>query len=164
MARSLPLDNNRNPITNFDNGIPVRKTIDLSSISTSASSPFDIFTVTGVNLAKVWGVCKTDLVDTTSSISVSIGFSGSTSIVLGETTAIDIDEGELWTRGTGGTFLTLGAIDFDSSSIAQFVMRDSTDIIGTMTGHDAGDGVTSGIIDFYCLYVPMTDEAEITAV
>ena len=162
MGRNLPLDNSRNPITNFDNGIPVRRSLNLADVGSSANSPFDIFTVTGVNLVKTWGVMKTDLVDTESSVSLSLGFAGSTSILLGENQVDTLNVGELWTHGTDGDLVTLNLVEYTTSAVTQFLMRDGTDMVLTVTGDDAGSGI-SGTIDFYCVYVPMTDDAVINS-
>ena len=162
MARNLPLDDSRNPITNFDNGISVKKSLNLVDFTSSAISPLDIFTVTGVNLIKTFAVVNTTLTDTESSVSLSLGFAGSTSILLGENQVDTLTVGELVTHGTDGKLVTLGLVEYATSAITQFLMRDGTDMVLTMTGDDAGSGL-GGIIDFYCVYVPMSDDAVIAA-
>lgn len=154
---NLPLDDNRNPITNFDNGIIVSKTIDFSigTTGSTSSAPYDIFNVTGVNLAKVWGVCTSGLAGANSSISVGFSGSGATANLIAVTLATDVDTNEIWRSNTPDN----SSLAFTLSNVPQVIIADGLDIVGSIAETD----VSAGVIDFYCLYVPISNDAVITA-
>ena len=159
---NLPLDDSRNPITNFDNGIIVEAKVDygLGNTGATTSSPFDIFTVTGVNIVnKIWGACTTDLAGANAVVSVGMGGSGESAFLLGELTATNVDAGELWTGEGAEAATSPSLIAIDSSTFTQSIIADGEDIVGSV---DTAD-VTSGVVTFYCLYVPISDGASITA-
>lgn len=156
MSRNLPLDDNRNPITNFDNGIIVSKTVNLSGAGATISSPFTIFTVTGSSLARVWGVCTTDLAGANAKISVGLIGVANTALLIADTTATNIDSGEIWRSATPDA----GLVAYTVGNIPQRLLADGLDITYTTSVVD----VSSGVIDFYCLYVPISDDADIVPV
>ena len=146
---NLPLDDSRNPITNFDNGFIVRSRINLGNVGATITTPFDIFTVTGVNLVKVFGNCTTDLAGASALLSVGMAGAGQTAFLIGELTGTAIDAGEI-VAGEGATAVSgPGLVALAGSILTQNILADGLDIVGTVTTAD----LTGGVIDYYCLHL-----------
>ena len=160
MAANLPRDASREPIQNFDNGIPVKKTITFDGGTTNAigdengtNDPFDIFTVTGTVLVKVFGICTTDLAGASST--VEVGVAGNTAAIIALTTGTNIDANEIWRSGTPD----VGVVAYTVSNIAQFLVANGLNIRGEVKTQN----MTGGVIDFYCLFVPISEDGDVVA-
>lgn len=139
-------------------GLVVEKTITFNGGTTDAigndggdQDPFTIFNVTGACLVKVFGVCGTNLAGATATLEV--GVSGGTAGLIAQTTATDIDAGEVWHDASPDAHVE------DYSNITQFILGNDQDIIGTVGTED----ITAGEITFYCIYQPLSNDGEITA-
>lgn len=155
--QKLQTDANRQVI-DFADGVVVKKTITFDGGTENGigdhdgtGDPFTIFNVTGAVLVKVFGVCTTDLAGATAT--VEVGVSGSTASLIAQTTATDIDENDIWHDATPDA-------PIEAYSVAtQNIIGNSQDIIGTV----ATANITAGVIDFYCIYQPLSDGAKIEA-
>lgn len=146
----LKLDANGRP---FQAMLPflVKKTITFAGGTTNAigdhdgtGDPFTIFNVTGDVLAIVLGICKTDLVG---AATLSVGVTGNTASLLAQiadTTTFDADM--VW-QDASPTYSEQLATSPD-------VIAGGRDIIGTV----GAANITAGVIDFYCFYMPLSDD------
>ena len=103
-----------------------------------AVGTINLFTVTGVVRGYVFGICSEDLPGSTATISV--GVSGATASLIAQTTANDIDTGELWIDATPAVIETEPNLSLIKSNIIATV--------GTAN-------ITDGTITFYCVYYPI---------
>ncbi len=113
------------------------------------NNPFDIFTVTGNVIVKVIGVCTTDLVG--ASATISVGVTADTDGILPTTTAPDITAGEIWHDATPDSPIEL------SSVMVEKIIANGADIIGTVASAD----ITAGVIDFICLWKPISEDGRV---
>ena len=114
--------------------------------------PFDIFTVTGDVLVKVFGVCTTNLAG--ASATVEVGTSGDTAAIIAQTTATDVDSGEIWHDASPDS--TVEA----SSVITENIVANGADIVGTV----GTANITAGVIRFNCLWKPLSRDGKVTGV
>lgn len=115
--------------------------------TTGATGAHTVFTVTGNVLVQVFGVCDTDL---TGSGTIELGVAGNTAALIAQTTGTDLDDGEIWIDATPET----GVAAVPSS----FILNDGADIILTV----GTNTITAGVVDFYCLWRPLSSNANIT--
>jgi hypothetical protein len=78
------------------------------------------------------------------------GISGNTAALLAQSTATNIDTGEVWVD-TGPA--TIEAVPGDK------ILTNGTDIIQTIATAD----ITDGTLTYYCLWVPLTTGASVVA-
>ena len=109
------------------------------------------FTVTGTVLVHVFGVCQTTF---TGGSTISLGISGNTAALIAATTDTDLDQYETWQDATPEA--NPGAIDLTARS---FVITNGADVQFLV----ASANVTAGVVDFYCLWAPLSADANITA-
>ena len=110
------------------------------------------FTVTGTVFVQIFGVCQTSL--TGASATIELGITGNTAALIAQTTATELDQYETWQDGTPEA--NPGVVDITGRS---FVITNGADVIMTV----ATANLTAGIIDFYCLWAPLSADANITA-
>lgn len=116
--------------------------------TTGATGAHTLFTVTGNCLVQVFGICDTDL---TGAATIEVGVAGNTSGLLAQiANATTLDDGEVWISDTPAT----GVAALPGS----FIVNDGADIILTV----GSTAVTAGVIDFYCLWRPLSSDANIT--
>lgn len=150
----LPRDDNQNPIQ-LAEGMTITKTITFDGGTVNGigdengtNDPFTIFTVTGTILAKVFGVCTTDLVGV--SATVEIGLTGNTAGLIAQSTATAIDASDIW---HSATITDVGETVY--TDVTQRIIGNGLDIIGTV----GTANITAGVIDFFCIYVPLSEGA-----
>lgn len=114
-----------------------------------ASDPFTIFTVTGSVKARVLAVCTTDLTGDTAT--VEVGTENDTAEIIEQTTATDIDAGDLWHDATPDSDIE------ESSVMSEYVIANGADIVGTC----GTANVTGGVIDFYCFWYPLSEDGNV---
>lgn len=112
-------------------------------------NPFTIATVTGSVLVKVMAVCTTNLAGATATLEV--GIAGDTAEIIAQSTATDIDAGELWHDATPDSGIET------SSVIAEKIIVNGADIIGTV----GTANITSGVIDFYIFWKPLAEGSSV---
>lgn len=111
---------------------------------------FTIFTVTGTVFAQIFGVCQTDMAGVGSTI--ELGIAGNTAALIAQSTATDLDQYEVWQDATPEA--NPGGVDLTGRS---FVITNGADVIMTVGTAD----LTAGIIDFYCLWTPLSAGATV---
>lgn len=117
--------------------------------ATGDSTAHTLFTVTGNCLVNVFAICDTDLVSAGGG-TMEVGVSGNTPGLIAQTTATDIDDGDIWIDASPA----VGVEALPASKI----LNDGADIILTIGTAD----VTAGVMDFYCLWRPLSTGASIT--
>lgn len=107
-----------------------------------------LFTVTGEVLVTLFAVCSEDLAGATATIEA--GVSGNTAALLAQTTATDIDNGEVWIDNAPATVEALPS---------PRILTNGTDIIATV----GTANITDGTLKFYALWRPLSDDANLVA-
>ena len=116
--------------------------------TTGATGAHTLFTVTGNVLVSVFGVCDTSL---DGAATFEVGVASNTAKLLAQVAnATTLDDGDVYVGEE--TEVGAGLIP------AMQVLNDGTDIILTI-GLTA---VTAGVVDFYCLWRPLSSNANIT--
>lgn len=118
--------------------------------TTGAVGAHTLFTVTGNVLLTIFGVCDTTLTSG-GAATIEVGVTGNTAALIAQGTGTSLADGEIWVDGTL-TRVGVGAVP------AMQVLNDGNDVIltiGTAT-------LTAGAIDFYCLWRPLSSDADVT--
>lgn len=107
-----------------------------------------LFTVTGNVLVSVFGICDTSIVGAGT---IEVGVANNTAGLIAQVAdAEGLDDGDIWVDNTPA----VGVQAIPST----FVLNDGADIILTIGTAD----LTAGVIDFYCLWRPLSSDANIT--
>jgi hypothetical protein len=138
-------DANNVPIAN--KGFIVTKTIAYNG-TVGAQGAATLFTVTGDVIVSIFAKCTEDLAGVNATIEV--GISGNTASLIAQTTATTIDSGEIWLDTSAATV---------ESVPAEKLLVGGTDIIETIATAD----ITDGTLTYYCLWYPLSSDAEVTA-
>lgn len=117
--------------------------------SAGTGNPATLFTVTGDVLVYILAKCTTLLAGATATLEV--GVTGNTAALIAQTTATDIDAGEVW-RDTGPA---VGAETINGA----FMIVDGLDIIETTGTAD----ITAGGLTYYCMWYPLSSDGDVTA-
>ena len=145
---SLDRDANRQTIQS-NNAFKLESIWTFAAATTGAASAHTVFTVTGNCLVQVFGICDSDLTSG-GAATIELGVSGNTAALIAQTTATGLDDGELWVDASP-------AVGVEALP-GTFILNDGADIIltiGTTT-------VTGGVIDFYCIWRPLSADALIS--
>jgi len=149
MPRVQQIDDNGRTI-NSNEALKLESTWTFVAATTGAVAPHTLFTVTGNCLVSVFGICDTTLNDA-GAPTIEVGVTGNTAALIAQSDAKSLADGEVWVDATM-TRVGVGALP------AMQVLNDGVDIIltvGTAT-------ITSGVIDFYCLWRPLSAGADVT--
>jgi hypothetical protein len=120
-----------------------------AAATTGSIAAHTLFTVTGNVLVSVFGVCDTTLNDA-GAPTIEVGVTGNTAVLIAQSVAKSLADGEVWVDATM-TRVGCGAVP------TMQVLNDGNDIIltiGTAT-------VSSGVIDFYCLWRPLSSDGKV---
>ena len=155
-------DGNRVPI--WTDGIITKRTVTFAGATADAwgndGGALDggaLFTVTGLVRVSMVGVCTTLLAG---GATLETGITGATAIFNAQTTDTAIDAGEIWfNNATPATYFILGESTAAADNLPEYVLN-GNDIILTVSG---GADTTSGIIDFYAIWVPWSTDGNIVA-
>lgn len=116
--------------------------------TTGAVGAHTLFTVTGNCLVTVFGVCDTNL---TGAATVEIGVAGNTAALVAQiANATTLDDGDVYV----GASTEVGVAAIPST----FILNDGADIIMTI----GSTAVTAGVVDFYCLWRPLSAGSSVT--
>lgn len=115
--------------------------------------PFDIFTVTGSVLVKVLAVCETNLAGASATLRVGADVSGQYAEIIAQTTATNIDAGNLWHDASPDKSIEA------SSVMDEHILVNNKDIVGEV---DTAN-ITSGVIRFICLWKPISKDGKVAA-
>jgi hypothetical protein len=121
------------------------------AVDTGATAAYTQFTVTGTVFVQIFGVCQTAL---TGAGTIELGIAGNTAALIAQSTGTELDQYETW-QDTGPE-ANPGVVDITGRS---FVITNGADVIMTI----AGAVLTAGIIDFYCLWAPLSADGNVTA-
>lgn len=149
-ASAIDRDANRQVIPTYE-AFKLESTWTFVAGTTGATGAHTLFTVTGNVVANVFAICDTDLA-VGGATTAEVGVAGNTALLLGQITASTFDDGDVWTVDGG---VKVGGSDIFTT----FALNDGADIIltiGTST-------LTGGVVDFYCLWRPLSTGANITA-
>jgi len=144
---AMDRDANRQ-IINTNESFKLESTWTFVGATTGAVGAHTLFTVTGNVLVNVFGICDTTLVGATAT--VAVGVTGNTAALIASTAATNIVDGDIWVNANPA----VGVQAIPST----FILNDGADIILTV----ATAAVTAGAIDFYCLWRPLSSDANIT--
>lgn len=106
--------------------------------------PFTIFAITGEVRARVFAICTTVLAG--ASAVLEVGISGDTASILPQTTATEIDAGEIWHDATPDASVE------PLETIKEKIIVNGSNIIGNVTTAN----ITSGVIKFICIWNPLS--------
>lgn len=113
--------------------------------------PFDIFTVTGTVAVKLYAICTTELAG--ASATVEVGTADTTSGLIAQTTATDIDAGEIWHDASPDSEIELDSV------APSTIVANGADIVGTC----GTANVTGGVLKFICLWKPISSDGNVTS-
>lgn len=148
ISTSQQIDANFRTI-NSNEALVLESTWTFAAATTGAIGQHTLFTVTGNVLVNVFGICDTDLAGATATI--SIGSAGNVAGIVALTTATDIDDGDVWVDATPG-------VQLEALPNRAFIVNDGQDItIDILTA-----AISGGVIDFYCLWRPLSSDGNIT--
>jgi hypothetical protein len=115
--------------------------------TTGATGAHTLFTVTDNVLVSVFGVCDTNLAGAGT---IEVGVAGNTAGLIAQIAdAEDLDDGDNWIDATP----EVGISALPTPSI----INDGADIILTI----GTTAITGGVIDFYCLWRPLNNDASV---
>lgn len=114
--------------------------------SAGTGNPYSLFTVTGVVEVAVIGLCNTLLASTTGTLEV--GLTGNTAALIAQTTATDIDATEFWSDTAPSTA--------ESWPTTKLIAGNIIETTGTAD-------ITSGQIDYYCLWRAVSSDGNVAA-
>ena len=162
IASTFYRDGNRVPITT--GGLITKRTITFAGATADAwgndGGALDggaIFTVTGVVKIQMFGECTTDLVG---GATLENGITGATAIFNAQTTDTGIDSGELWfNNATPAAYFILGESTAAADNLPEYILN-GQDIINTVSG---GNDTDSGVIDFFAIWVPISEDGNVEA-
>jgi len=144
---SIDRDANRQVIT-ANEAFKCESTWTFSELTTGAVGAHTLFTVTGNVLVQVFGICDTDLVG---AATLEVGVTGNTAGLIAQTAnATTIDDGEILVDATSA----VGVEALPST----YILNDGNDIIMTI----GSAAITAGVIDFYCLWRPLSSNGLVT--
>ena len=153
-------------LTNFPNGISVNglqvasqvvtKAVTFAGGTTNARGDFDgtgnpatLFTVTGDVLVTIFAKCSVDLAG--ASATLEVGVTGNTASLIAQTTATDIDNGDVWRDATPA----VGA-EAINAPVAIIGGLDIIETVGTAN-------ITAGALTYYCMWVPLSSDGNVVA-
>lgn len=112
-------------------------------------NPATLFTVTGAVYVKIFGVASVDLVGDTATLEV--GVTGSTVGLIAQTTATNIDTGEIWHDTSPDAFLELSSV-----ATEKIITRNIIQTVGTAN-------ITAGSVTYYCMWRPISPDGNVVA-
>lgn len=137
-------DENFVPITTI--GLQEQKTITYVAGTTGAVGTTTLFTVTGKVAVNVYALCTADLAG---SGTIEVGVAGSTAALCNQQSATAIDNHEVWHNSS----LAIAA------NVAGHLHPIDQDVIQTI----ATNTVTGGTLIYYCNWVPLSSDGNVTA-
>ncbi len=138
-----------NMLDNFIKSPTVRKTV------TFANTDADVvlFTVTGTVIVRLCAVCTTNLASS-AGCDISVGVTGDLAALIPVTDCTAIDAGEIWYDAAPGSSV------MDMVLMKEFVLANGVDIILDV---ETAAQVDSGVIEFYCVWSPLSDDGNVVA-
>lgn len=120
-----------------------------------AAGALPLFAVTGTVLVQVFGVCQTSLASAHSTATIELGIAGNTAALIAQTNAVDLDQYETWQDSSPEA--NPAALDLTARTCAITNGADINLNIGT-------EDLAAGVVDFYCLWLPLSDGATVASI
>ncbi len=163
IASTFYRDANRVPITT--DGIITKRTITFTGATDNTwgdeAGTLDggaLYTVTGLSFVKLIAVCTTSL-GSAGGGTLSVGITGATTIFMPSETATQIDAGQIWFNDAGNaTSGIIGAESAAAGNLPEYAINGVNIILSTATAD-----IESGVLDFYCIWRPISSDASIVA-
>lgn len=150
-------NSNGSPVTNSAWSLQAKKTMTFAGATTNdpgdvdgTGNPATLFTVNGPVLLEVIGYCTTDLAG--ASATLEVGFAGATAQLIAQTTATNIDAGEIWHDATPDA-------KFEASTVAVQQLVNDLDVIQTV----GTANITAGAITYVAYWYPLSPDASVVA-
>lgn len=148
IATGQQIDANRRTITSNE-AFLLESTWTFVGNKTGDQAAHTLFTVTGNVLVSVFGICDTSIVGAGT---MEVGVTGNTAVLIAQiANATTLDDGDVWVDAS----TAVGAAQIATP----FVVNDGNDIILTISTAD----LTAGVVDFYCLFRPLSSDGNVTA-
>lgn len=112
-------------------------------------NPATLFTVTGTVFMKLIGLCTADLAGATAT--VAVGTAKNTAGLIAQSTATDIDVDEIWHDATPDA-----SVEATTVAAEKIVNQNVIQTVGTAN-------ITSGAIEYVCLWRPLSEGATVAA-
>ena len=148
-SSSIDRDANRQAILSNE-AFKLESTWTFVAATTGAIASHTLFTVTGNVLVSIFGVVDTTL-DSAGAPTIEVGVTGNTAVLIAQGTAKNYADGDIYVDATD-TRVGAGAVP------AMQVINDGFDVLLKITTAT----LTTGVIDFYCLWRPLSSDADIT--
>ena len=117
-----------------------------------------IYTVTGIVQVKLLGEVTTSLGG--GGALIEVGIAGDTAIFMPQETETNLDAGHIWLNdGTPAAFYIIGEEGAAIDNLPEYLLN-GQDIILTVSN---SQNVTSGVIDFFALWKPISDDGSLEA-
>lgn len=114
-------------------------------------NPATLFTITGRVIIKLIAVCDTNLAG--ASATLAVGITDAATSIIAQSTATDIDAGEIWHDATPDSAIELASVT------ASRILSNGQDIIQTV----GTANITGGKITYYCYWRPISSDANVVA-
>lgn len=157
---SFSRDANRVPI--WTDGIITKRTITFLGATTNAwgddGGNLDggvVFTVTGIVRCQVIGAVTTSLVG---GATVEVGTSDGAALFCKQLTDTTLDEGDIYLNENAAAYYAIGEEQASTEELPIYLLNGQDIILTTTTTN-----TTSGVIDFYCIWVPWSDDGDVVA-
>ena len=124
-----------------------------AGVGTGAVGVVPLFTVTGAVAFNLTAIC-TVILATEAGATISVGTPGAVAGIIGVTTGVDIDAGDIWFAAAPATVL-----DTMANALLEFVIGDGADIQADVLVDD----INTGVIEFRCFWTPLTVGASVVA-
>ena len=111
------------------------------------NNPYTLFDITGTVELSIFAVCKTNLAGAGGT--VEVGITGAIAVLIAQTTATDIDVGEIWHDDSPDAKVEL------TSVIKRNIV--TSDVILTAATAD----ITAGKIQFICMWTPISSDGNV---
>jgi hypothetical protein len=140
-----------NLITDVSPGPSLGNAVARKTFTGGAAGAHTLFTVTGTVLVRLAAVCTENLAGATATLEV--GIAASTAAIIAQTTATDIDDGDIWHDASPDSELE------SVSTLAEYIISDSNNIIATV----ATATISDGTIEFYCFWEALSADGNVVA-
>jgi len=147
IAAPQQIDANRRTISSNE-AFLLESTWTFVDTTTGATGNHTLFTVTGNVLISVFGICDTNLAGAGN---FEVGVTGNTAGLIAQIAdATDLDDGDIYVSNTPGVGV--------QALPGMFVLNDGLDVLLKITG----TAISAGVVDFYCLWRPLSDGSSVT--